>query len=36
MEKNKLEYTIKIEGKEWEEAIEKAFVEANKKAKEEA
>ena len=33
MEKNKLEYTIKIEGKEWEEAIEKAFVEANKKAK---
>ena len=33
MEKNKLEYTIKIEGKEWKEAIEKAFVEANKKAK---
>ena len=33
MEKNKLEYTIKIEGKEWEEAIDKAFVEANKKAK---
>ena len=33
MEKNKLEYTIKIEGKEWEEAIEKAFVESNKKAK---
>ena len=33
MEKNKIEYTIKIEGKEWEEAIEKAFVEANKKAK---
>ncbi len=33
MEKNKLEYTVKIEGKEWEEAIDKAFVEANKKAK---
>ena len=33
MEKNKLEYTVKIEGKEWEEAIDKAFAEANKKAK---
>ena len=33
MEKNKLEYTVKVEGKEWEEAIEKAFQEANKKAK---
>ena len=33
MEKNKLEYTVKIEGKEWEEAMDKAFVEANKKAK---
>lgn len=33
MEKNKLEYTIKIDGKEWEEALDKAFVEASKKAK---
>ena len=33
MEKNKLEITIKIEGKEWEEALDKAFKEANKKAK---
>ena len=35
MEKNKneLEVTIKIEGKEWEDALDKAFVEANKKAK---
>ena len=33
MEKNKLEITIKIEGKEWEEALDKAFTEANKKAK---
>ena len=33
MEKNKLEYTVKIEGKEWEEALDKAFKEANKKAK---
>lgn len=33
MEKNKLEITIKVEGKEWEEALDKAFVEANKKAK---
>lgn len=35
MEKNKneLEITIKIEGKEWEDALDKAFVEANKKAK---
>lgn len=35
MEKNKniKEITIKIEGKEWEEALDKAFVEANKKAK---
>lgn len=33
MEKNKLEYTVKIEGKEWEEAIDKAFAEASKKAK---
>lgn len=31
--KNIKEITIKIEGKEWEEAIDKAFVEANKKAK---
>lgn len=35
MEKNKneLEVTVKIEGKEWEDALDKAFVEANKKAK---
>ena len=35
MEKNKniKEITIKIDGKEWEEALDKAFVEANKKAK---
>ncbi|MEI3529637.1 MAG: trigger factor [Bacilli bacterium] len=35
MEKNKnvKEITIKIEGKVWEEAMDKAFVEANKKAK---
>lgn len=35
MEKNKnvKEITVKIEGKAWEEAIDKAFVEANKKAK---
>ena len=35
MEKNKneLEIVIKIEGKEWEDALDKAFVEANKKAK---
>ena len=35
MEKNKneLEITIKIEGKEWEDALDKAFVEANKKVK---
>lgn len=35
MEKNKneLEITIKIEGKEWEDALDKAYVEANKKAK---
>lgn len=35
MEKNKniKEITIKIEGKAWEEALDKAFVEANKKAK---
>lgn len=31
--KNELEITIKIEGKEWEDALDKAFVEANKKAK---
>lgn len=35
MEKNKniKEITIKIDGKEWEDALDKAFVEANKKAK---
>lgn len=33
MEKNKLEITIKVEGKEWEEALDKAYKEANKKAK---
>ena len=35
MEKNKneLEIVIKIEGKEWEDALDKAFVQANKKAK---
>ena len=35
MEKNKniKEITIKIDGKEWEEALDKAFVNANKKAK---
>ncbi len=33
MNKNELEITIKIEGKEWEDAIDKAFVEANKTAK---
>ena len=35
MEKNKneLEITIKIEGKEWEDALDKAFEEANKKVK---
>lgn len=33
MEKNKLEITVKIDGKEWEEALDKAFKEANKKAK---
>ena len=35
MEKNKneLEVTVKIEGKEWEVALDKAFVEANRKAK---
>ena len=35
MEKNKneLEVTIKIEGKEWEDALDKAFVEVNKKTK---
>ena len=35
MEKNKneLEIVIKIEGKEWEDALDKAFNEANKKAK---
>lgn len=35
MEKNKnvKEITVKIEGKAWEEAMDKAFVEANKKAK---
>ena len=31
--KNEKEVTIKIEGKEWEEAIDKAFVKANSKAK---
>lgn len=31
--KNIKEITIKIEGKSWEEAMDKAFVEANKKAK---
>lgn len=35
MEKNKniKEITVKIEGKAWEEAMDKAFIEANKKAK---
>ena len=33
MEKNKLEITIKVEGKEWEEALDKAYKQANKKAK---
>lgn len=33
MNKNELEITIKIEGKEWEDAIDKAFAEANKTAK---
>ena len=35
MEKNKneLEVVIKIEGKEWEDALDKAYKEANKKAK---
>ena len=33
MEKNKLEITIKVLGKEWEEALDKAYKEANKKAK---
>jgi len=31
--KNELEIVIKIEGKEWEDALDKAFNEANKKAK---
>lgn len=33
MENNKKEITIKIEGKKWEDALDAAFVEANKKAK---
>lgn len=35
MEKNKnvKEITIKIEGKEWEDALDKAFEKANKKVK---
>ena len=31
--KNEKEITIKIEGKEWKDALDKAFVKANKKAK---
>ena len=31
--KNVKEVKVKIEGKEWKEALEKAFVKANKKAK---
>ena len=31
--KNIKEVTIKVEGKEWEEALDKAFVKANQKAK---
>ncbi len=33
MEKNKHEFTIKMEGKEWEEAQDKAFLKRNKNAK---
>ena len=33
MAKNIKEIEIKVEGKEWEEALDKAFKEANKKAK---
>ena len=33
MNKNTKEITVKIEGQEWTEALEKAFVTANKKAK---
>ena len=33
MEKNKHEFTIKIEGEEWEKAQDKAFQKRNKNAK---